>query len=135
MITLKNKAEFDFVYKNGRRHCGKFFNLYAISLHHHSLQNKTFSYKEKKIFNHFLQLPKDLVFGLSVSKKIGNSPQRNLIKRRFRSFCRVYAHLFPQMIVIFMAKEGVQEMPYVEFEKEILEFLPKARGSRNVTNI
>lgn len=132
MTTLKNKVEFDFVYKNGRRHCGKFFNLYALSLSHRSLQNKTFSYKEKKVFNYFLQLPKDLVFGLSVSKKIGNSPQRNLVKRRFRAFCRNYAHLFPQMIVIFMAKEGVEEMPYSEFEKEILEFLPKVKGNSGV---
>lgn len=128
MNTLKNKAEFDFVYKNGRRHCGEFFNLYAISLSHRSLQNKTFSYKERKVFNHFLQLPKSLAFGLSVSKKIGNSPQRNLIKRRFRAFCRNYGYLFPQMIVVFVAKEGIETMPYVEFEKEILEFLPKAKG-------
>lgn len=131
MITLKNKVEFDFVYKNGRRHYGEFFNLYALSLRH-SFQNKTFSYKEKKIFNHFLGLPKNLIFGLSVSKKVGNSPQRNLVKRRFRGFCRNYAHLFPQMIVVFMAKEGVQKMPYVEFETEILEFLSKTRGKHHV---
>ena len=128
MRTLKNKAEFDFVYKNGRRYYGEFFNLYALSLSHRSLQNKTFSYKEKRVFSHFLQSPQDLVFGLSVSKKIGNSPQRNLIKRRFRAFCHKYTGLFPQMLVVFMAKEGVLGLPYAQMEKEILEFLPKVKG-------
>lgn len=131
MDTLKNKAEFDFVYKNGRRHYGEYFNLYALSLTHPALQKKDFSFKEKKIFFHLSSSGKEFFLGLSVSKKIGNSPQRNKIKRRFRAFCRQYHHLFPKMILVFMAKDGIEKMQYAQMEQEILDFLPKVVGRRS----
>lgn len=131
MRTLKKKAEFDFVYKNGKRYCGEFFNLYALFLQHRSLQNKTFNYKERKVLESLLQTTHTFTLGLSVSKKIGNSPQRNFIKRRFRGFCRDYGHFFPQMVVIFMAKNGVEKISYAQLRDEVLDFLPKARGKNH----
>lgn len=131
MDTLKGKAEFDFVYKNGRKHFGEFFNLYALSLSHPALQKKEFSYKERKIFSRLSNAREGFFLGLSVSKKIGNSPERNKIKRRFRAFCRQYHHLFPKMIVVFMAKEGAGLIEYAQMEQEILDFLPKVVGRRS----
>lgn len=131
MDTLKDKAEFDFVYKNGRKHFGEFFNLYALSLSHPALQKKEFSYKERKIFSRLSNARERFFLGLSVSKKIGNSPERNKIKRRFRAFCRQYHHLFPKMIVVFMAKEGAGLIEYAQMEQEILDFLPKVVGRRS----
>lgn len=131
MDTLKDKAEFDFVYKNGRRHYGEFFNLYALSLTHPALQKREFSYRERKVFSHLSNSNENFFLGLSVSKKIGNSPERNKIKRRFRAFCRQYHHLFPKMILVFMAKDGVGKMEYSQMEQEILDFLPKVAGRKS----
>lgn len=131
MDTLKNKAEFDFVYKNGRKHYGEFFNLYALSLAHPALQKREFSYRERKIFSRLSNSAESFFLGLSVSKKIGNSPQRNKIKRRFRAFCRQYHHLFPKTILVFTAKDGVGGMDYSQMEQEILDFLPKAIGRKS----
>lgn len=129
MNTLKNKAEFDFVYKNGRRHYGEFFNLYALSLSPQLLQKKELSYREKRVFSSLCNAKEKFFLGLSVSKKIGNSPTRNKIKRRFRAFCRQYCHLFPDMAIIFMAKDGAGEMQYAQMEQEILGFLPRGKKS------
>ena len=131
MNTLKNKAEFDFVYKNGRRHYGEFFNLYVLNFSHSALQKREFSYKEKRLLASFCNAREKFFLGMSVSKKIGNSPERNKIKRRFRAFCRQYHHLFPEMIVIFMAKDGASAMQYAQMEKEILGFLPKVVGKKS----
>lgn len=131
MDTLKDKAEFDFVYKNGRRYCGKFFNLYALHLSHPALQKKNFSYKERKVFFRLSGAGESFFLGLSISKKVGNSPERNKIKRRFRAFCRRYHHFFPKMIIVFMAKDGANTMEYAKMEQEILEFLPRVMGRRS----
>lgn len=117
MQSLKNKAEFDFVCQKGRRYFTKGFNLYIYSL---SLPlKKPLTYKEKKVFSAFKLLQEEVFLGLSVSKKIGNAPLRNKIKRRFRAFCRVHAPSLRGYALVFVAKDSAS-LDYAEMEREAM---------------
>ncbi|WP_199769150.1 ribonuclease P protein component [Helicobacter cynogastricus] len=107
VLSLKTNRQFNYVYKKGvKKHQGLFM-LYTLPL------NPT--------HRHFLGI-QDSVLGLSVSKKVGNAVQRNLIKRRVRA---VFQHLplkSPQAIV-FVAKAGLHQLPYALLQDRIQQCL------------
>lgn len=45
-----------------------------------------------------------VIYGLSVSKKIGHAPNRNLIKRRIRALLDIYADKLSDLALIFVPK-------------------------------
>lgn len=124
MQSLKNKVEFDFVCQNGRKYFAKGFNLYAYPLS--SPYKKAFSYKEKRVFSTFQASEKEIFLGLSVSKKMGNAPIRNKIKRRFRAFCRVNSLSLRGYALVFVAK-NLENLDYKTIEKEALRALSSKR--------
>ncbi|ANV97627.1 ribonuclease P protein component [Helicobacter enhydrae] len=129
MVTLKSKAEFDFVYKYGfRQHC-KILSLYTIDIPHFKTENKVFTYKERKALSLFSAVREDYLIGLSVSKKNGNAPQRNKIKRRLRAFCRNHQKDLQSHILLFVARDGILDCTYSALEEEIWKMLNKRRKS------
>lgn len=123
MTTLKNKAEFDFVYKNAKKYSSETFNLYILNLSHPSLSQKSFSYKQRRVLSLLQNQELKPFLGMSVSKKIGNSPQRNKIKRRFRAICRTYEKQLKNLAIIFMAKEGNAQIDFQTLQIEVLKYL------------
>lgn len=124
MKTLKNKVEFDFVYKNSKRYDGGCFHSYILTLSHPVLRERRFSFKERAVYSHLLAHSQDFFAGFSVSKKMGNAPTRNKIKRWFRAFCRNYSELLAGKAVIFVARD-FQKMSYSLIEIEMLKVLQK----------
>ncbi len=99
MDTLKNKQEFDFVYKNGKRYYAKGFMIFICGGQ------------------------KEILVGLSVSKKVGNACKRNLVKRRFRALCRMHIQRLKGLSLVFVPRAEVLELSFLELEKEFLRCL------------
>ena len=81
MQMLKTTKEFDFVYKNSYKFRSESLDICVLRA------NMAGQFYEK-----FKRLPCNLV-GFSVSKKVGNAVERNLIKRRLRAICREFFNL------------------------------------------
>ena len=78
MQMLKTTKEFDFVYKNSYKFRSESLDICVLRA------NMAGQFYEK-----FKRLPCNLI-GFSVSKKVGNAVERNLIKRRLRAICREF---------------------------------------------
>lgn len=124
MKSLKNKAEFDFVYKNSRKYYGECFHSYILTFSHPSLKERQFSFKERRIFSKLLASQDALWIGLSVSKKMGNAPTRNKIKRRFRAFCRIHQEDLRGKAIVFVAKDA-KNLDFKRIEEEMFVFLKR----------
>ena len=58
--------------------------------------------------------------GITVGKKIGNSVQRNYVKRRIREYFRLHKALLPSSSdIIFTAKPGADHLLYAGITQEI----------------
>ena len=58
--------------------------------------------------------------GITVSKKIGNSVQRNHVKRRIREYFRLHKALLPASSdIVFTAKPGADHLLYAGIASEI----------------
>ena len=106
--SLKTKADFDLVYRHGFYRYGKNFVLYALCQDSKSIDR---------------DLPQ-ILLGLSVSRKVGSAPARNLLKRRVRMICREsiahalfsgfsaawssrHSGVAPKLQLVFVAKAGI----------------------------
>lgn len=108
--SLKNTAEFDFVYRNAPRFFHKNFTLYA-----HYLLNPNFK-KISKSHQHTLRSicmrQSPFYLGLSISKKIGKAHVRNLIKRRVRAIMHEAGERYADYIFVFVAKASIVETEF-----------------------
>ncbi|PAF52602.1 ribonuclease P protein component [Helicobacter sp. 13S00477-4] len=112
MDSLKNKKEFDFVYKKGNKRYAKNFTLYLLP------------FCSKTSFPFFREFGNDIfLLGLSVSKKNGKAVQRNFIKRRIRFLCRSHLEKLRNYALIFVVKQGMLELSYKQLEEDFLKCL------------
>ena len=85
---------------------------------------------------YFLRAPRGTPgkIGYSVSKKVGNAPTRNLIKRRLRHLARENKGLWAHLLVSIIAKPKAAECAFPELEKSFFRlfesFRKKNRGPR-----
>ncbi len=101
---LKKNRHFNYIYKKGEKVFGKHINLCFL---------KT-KYKPFKV-------------GFSVSNKIGKSTVRNKVKRRLREAVRLnFDKIKSTHNLIFVAKDGIENLCYKDIESEVLFLLKKA---------
>lgn len=83
--------------------------------------------KPRKPKNGALQTEAHVRVGFSVSKKVGNSVQRNRVKRRLREALSPYLQeICPGHNLIFIARPGVLDEPFLSLKHTVLQMLKKA---------
>lgn len=101
---LKKNRQFNYIYKNGNANHSKFLSLISI---------KT-KYQPYKV-------------GFTVSKKIGKSVVRSKVKRRLReSFNLLYKNIKPTHNLIFLSREGIDTLSFLEIQNCMKNLLIKA---------
>ena len=103
MLSIKKNYEFLRVYKKGSFFVGKYFIL-------HTNPNIL---GEKRI-------------GVSISKKVGNSVQRNRIRRRVKEIFREYFnHVSDNTDYVFVGRVGSSEASFGDIKREMKFLLKK----------
>lgn len=101
MEKLKSNSDFGKVYKKGR------YTADALVVVHY--------------------LPNDLQYsriGFSVSKKVGNSVTRNLVKRRLREILRqLYPRIYSGYDIVISARMGAEKASYASLTKSTRQAL------------
>ncbi len=83
--------------------------------------------KPRKTKSSALQAASHVRVGFSVSKKVGNSVQRNRAKRRLREALSPYLQeILPGHNLIFIARPGVLDEPFLSIRHSVLQMLKKA---------
>lgn len=88
--------------------------------------------KPRKPKNSDLQAAAHVRVGFSVSKKVGNSVQRNRAKRRLREALSPYLNeICPGHNLIFIARPSVVDEPFLSLRQTVLQMLKKAELYQN----
>jgi ribonuclease P protein component len=94
---IKKSAEFIIIYRKGARKESRHFKVATLG------NNLPWSR-----------------LGITVGKKIGNSVQRNHVKRRLREYFRLHKALLPSSCdIVFTAKPGAGHLLYAGIASEI----------------
>ncbi len=102
--SLKRNKEFRYVYRRGK-----------------SVSDKTM------VLIYVPTKTPHLKVGFSVSKKVGNSVVRNLVKRRMKeSFFSLFENVNPNCLLIFTPRVQAREMTYQEILFSMCKLLKKA---------
>jgi len=101
---LKRRWQFDNIYKEGGKYYNDLFVLYV-------LPNKL---QETRL-------------GLTVTKKVGISVQRNRIKRLIREVLRSLNGITPGNDLIVVARKSAIDLEYSQAHRSLMELLHRAR--------
>ncbi|MGT2847253.1 ribonuclease P protein component [Streptococcus massiliensis] len=102
---VKKEKDFSAVFKNGENTANRKFVIYKLE-------------KEQPHYR----------LGLSVSKKLGNAVKRNQIKRWIRHIVMAESDkLDPKVDFVVIARKGVENLTFAEFEKNLLHALKVAK--------
>ncbi len=94
---LKKNKHFNYIYRKAKRTSSKHFTLFY-------LPSKFRAYK----------------IGYSINKKIGKANERNKLKRRLREIVRVNNLPKAYFNYILMARDGANQLNFVEIQKEVV---------------
>jgi ribonuclease P protein component len=102
---LVRRAEYDAVYRDGRRRAGATF----------------------VVFSRRSDLPRDR-FGMSVKKALGNAVVRNRIRRRVREILRLHREeIAPGWDIVIHPGRAAATLKFAKLEAELLSLLPRQR--------
>ena len=96
--SLKKNMDFQNVYKNGKSYANRYLVMYVLE---NNLNKNR--------------------FGISVSKKVGNSVIRHRITRLIRESYRLQEDIFNSSLdIVVIARSNVREVGYKEIESALL---------------
>ena len=89
---LTRKKDFEYVFKQGVKHVGKYFVCYLVR---HEASGRR--------------------MGMAVSRKVGCAVARNRVKRMLREFYRHHRNRFPENLwLVVVARPGCDTLSHVE---------------------
>lgn len=110
IYRLQNRASFSYIYKKGKRISNNLLTLYFVEAH-------------------------NLKVGISVSKKIGNSVTRSLVKRRVKEYFRkLIPSLKSNYNYVIVTKEGIALESYQGIGLSLVSLLKKGKLFRDLLN-
>lgn len=110
IYRLKNRASYNYIYRKGRRVANDLVSICFVDAH-------------------------NLKVGVSVSKKIGNSVVRSLVKRRIKEYFRQMLPLVKSNYnYVIVAKEGIASKTYQEIGQSMVKLLKKAKLFNDIDN-
>ena len=96
--SLKKNRDFQFVYRRGKSYANRLLVMYVL---------KNGSQKNR--------------YGISVSKKVGNSVVRHHVTRLLRESYRLHEEMFNSGLdIVVIARAGAKEATYRQIEKALL---------------
>ena len=117
LYSLKKNRDFQFTYRVGKSVGCRLFTLVYVRDRR----------KPKKPKNSVLQAETHVRVGFCVSKKVGNSVQRNRVKRRLREALSPYLNeISPGHNLIFIARPSVLDEPFLSLRQTVQQMLKKA---------
>lgn len=73
--------------------------------------------------------------GYTVTKRVGNAPQRNRIKRRLRALSKEFAEKFdPEFNYVLIGRQEALHEPFNELKKSLARALEKIHVERSVAS-
>ncbi|MGC1911817.1 MAG: ribonuclease P protein component [Candidatus Acidiferrales bacterium] len=100
---LVRRAEYDAVYREGRRRAGREFSVF---LRPNGLERSR--------------------FGWSIKKALGNAVKRNRIRRRLREIVRLHRQeIAPGWDIVIHPRSSAATAPFSALTEELLKMLPK----------
>ena len=93
---LLRRSEFSHVQRRGRRVHGRYFLMISV-------RNQSDSSR----------------FGITVSRRVGNSVERNRLKRRVREILRHRKCIYVGADIVFIAKSGAPDALFADLSSEI----------------
>lgn len=104
LSKLRSSPEFERVYKNGKKYWNRNFVLYTL---HHGNE--------------------PLKIGLTVSKKVGKSVQRNRVKRLIRETIRLWQDVIEQSYdLVVVAQNSAAGLDFYQTQQSLLHLLKRA---------
>lgn len=120
--SLKNKIEFDFIYKNAQRFFHKNFVLYALQIS--TIKPDSFrkpsNFRTQKFVDSLRSHNAEVYVGLSVSRKIGKACVRNLLKRRLKAIMYENRFALQDYIFVIVAREGIVLADFATLQRDVL---------------
>ena len=107
---LLHSGEFKAVFRQGRRY---------------SLPNLTMVFLKRRSQG---EQPLGPRLGLSISKKVGSSPQRNQLKRRLREVFRLQAKAFHPMDMVVVGRPESTALDYGGLRQAFLDLCGRAKA-------
>ncbi|MDO5564736.1 MAG: ribonuclease P protein component [Eubacteriales bacterium] len=105
MKTIKKNEDFRLVYKIGKSVANEYLVMYTIN---NDMESNR--------------------YGISVSKKVGNSCIRHKVKRRIKEICRLNDNLFLKSFdIVIIAREKAKNATYKELEKSFFELIERKK--------
>ncbi|AWK61616.1 ribonuclease P protein component [Helicobacter cinaedi PAGU611] len=114
--SLKNKTEFDFIYKNAQRFFHKNFVLYALQIS----SIKPNNFRTQKFVDSLSSHNAEVYVGLSISRKVGKACVRNLLKRRLKAIMYENRTKLQDYIFVIVARESIILADFATLQRDIL---------------
>ena len=105
IITLKKNYQFQTVFNQGKSYATKFLVVF--------IRENSLDYNR---------------VGFCVGKKVGNSVQRNRVKRLIKEVFRIYnPYLHQGFDLVFIGRHRASEMSYQQCKKDFLTLIKKSK--------
>jgi ribonuclease P protein component len=111
LLSLKNQKAFDSKSKEAVRYSCRFFTIFLSKF-----SNDEHIITSKKID----ETLESVIYGFKISRKIGNSVARNLLKRRLKNiYLKFFQVNYHKVSIIFIPKQAIKDIEYNLLEEEM----------------